>query len=343
MKQYLEKLISNTSLIVKVACLASFLLGPTVFNAQTLIHSYTFNDGTPFDSTGNADGIGYGTVTYVDGKAVLEEGEFTGEFISLDAEAIALNTYTSITIEAFITASTVNASNGGNGNASVFYFGNRDPNNTWKGYDYVYSQGTTGNSNGIAAISTTGNIGDPWVYEDKITGAPALNDGQLHHIVLTLDATKMAYYIDGVMIGSPVNYTGSNSLSAIGTELALIGNSGYNDDPTFKGEIDEFNIYDGVMDASTVAARANSYLLGVDSYETKNSLFKLHPNPTNNILNIQFNKDVSLKNVNIYNMQGQYLYSVKTSTIGIKNLQSGIYFLEIETNKGRLAKRLVVK
>lgn len=258
MKKQLHVRTQMKHLYTFVSMLAIMILfGFTSANAQTLMHSYNFQ-GNANDGTGSANGtLENGASYHPSGKVILNDGQY----ISLDATSIAINTYSAVTIEAYVTAS--NVTFGGNGNATLFYFGNNDPAATWKGYDYLYAQGTTGNSDGTAAISTPGNVGDPWTHEDKVTG-PALNDASLHHVVVTLDATTMTYYVDGANQGS-VSYTGSNAISALGTELAWIGKAGYTGDPTWQGVIDEFNIYDGAMDEGTVASRAAAYLGGTNA------------------------------------------------------------------------------
>ncbi|WP_370480308.1 T9SS type A sorting domain-containing protein [Tamlana flava] len=99
-------------------------------------------------------------------------------------------------------------------------------------------------------------------------------------------------------------------------------------------------------DGSIVAlGRAKVYdlsaVLSTESF--KQDYFSMYPNPAKNILNIQLKSGLQLKQVNIYNIQSQYLYSVKSNKIDTQNLNTGIYFVEIDTNKGKSAKKLVVK
>jgi len=71
--------------------------------------------------------------------------------------------------------------------------------------------------------------------------------------------------------------------------------------------------------------------------------FSYYPNPVKNELNLNLNTGLRLKQVNIYNIQSQYLYSVKTSKIDITNLPSGMYFFEVETNQGKSSKKIVIE
>ena len=61
------------------------------------------------------------------------------------------------------------------------------------------------------------------------------------------------------------------------------------------------------------------------------------------VKNINLNTGLELKQVNIYNIQSQYLYSIKTSKIDVGNLSSGIYIIEVETNQGKSVKKIVVE
>ena len=76
-------------------------------------------------------------------------------------------------------------------------------------------------------------------------------------MVLTGTQTALTFYVDGASQGT-VSFTGTNALSALGTELAWLGKNGYQYDPTWQGEIDAYYIYSGVMDPATVA-RITSY------------------------------------------------------------------------------------
>ena len=84
-----------------------------------------------------------------------------------------------------------------------------------------------------------------------------------------------------------------------------------------------------------------SAVLSTKSFEK--DYFSYYPNPVNDILNINLNKGLELKQINIYNLQSQYLYSVKTSKIDVSNLSSGMYFIEVETNHGTSTKKIIIE
>ena len=80
-----------------------------VFGQATLKHSYTFESGTYdettlFDQTGSVNGTLGGTkISIADGKATVSGATVNSDgWISLDGVALALNTYSAVTLEAYV-------------------------------------------------------------------------------------------------------------------------------------------------------------------------------------------------------------------------------------------------
>lgn len=82
-------------------------------------------------------------------------------------------------------------------------------------------------------------------------------------------------------------------------------------------------------------------ILSTESFEK--DYFSYYPNPVKNILNINLKQGLDLKKINIYNIQSQYLYSVKKLKIDVSKLSSGIYFIEVETKQGKSTKKIVIE
>ena len=80
-------------------------------------------------------------------------------------------------------------------------------------------------------------------------------------------------------------------------------------------------------------------MLSTDSF--KQDYFSFYPNPVKEVLHINLNTGLELKQVNLYNSLGQYLYSAKTIKVDTNTLKSGIYFIEIITNQGKSAKKII--
>jgi len=214
----------------------------------TLMHSYTFNDGTADDSVGTAHG------TIIGGN--IGNGIYTsslqGDYIELPGELITINTYPSITVEAYVVA------------------GENNPYFTMMSY-FGSTTGSFGTNHFYTALSNGGvskatiscnNTTDPWNYENRVNG-PLLDDGIPYHLVSTLTNQNITWYINGSLIGQEPLQS-HNSIQFLDNTLAYLCKSGYTNDGTWIGSINEFNIYKGVMDSETITLRANQGPLSIE-------------------------------------------------------------------------------
>jgi polyhydroxybutyrate depolymerase len=82
----------------------------------------------------------------------------------------------------------------------------------------------------------------------------------------------------------------------------------------------------------------------VKEVESENSI-TLYPNPANHMLNVEW-KDIKAHSISITDISGRNVLSVSavhtfSSTINTEKLESGIYFLNLNHDKGSVAKRFV--
>jgi len=84
-----------------------------------------------------------------------------------------------------------------------------------------------------------------------------------------------------------------------------------------------------------------SAILSSDTYVF--SKFDLYPNPTKYSFTIDIEDNLEVEKVSIYNNLGQFIKSTKELTINTTNLNTGIYFVEIETTNGKATKKLIVE
>ena len=208
------------------------------------VHSYTFEDGTANDSVGDADGTLVGDA-YIDGGALITVDQ--DDWMEMPGDIIAMNTYDEVTIEAWYTPE----AGGNTGWSMLASFGSRSPDALWRGVDYIFMTSARADDKSRAAISCL-NYNDPWATEIGVDG-PEYDDGLLHHMVMTLTATDLAFYIDGVSMGSTA-LGGNNIIANISTDLALLAKAVYNDDPEWIGQINEFNIYNRALSEADIAA-----------------------------------------------------------------------------------------
>lgn len=84
----------------------------------------------------------------------------------------------------------------------------------------------------------------------------------------------------------------------------------------------------------------------LSSKEYTQQHFKVYPNPVeNSIVNIQLSSGTSLKEANLYDISGKFITSFNTKTLDVSKhkLKTGVYLLEVTTDKGKVTKKLVIK
>jgi hypothetical protein len=86
--------------------------------------------------------------------------------------------------------------------------------------------------------------------------------------------------------------------------------------------------------------------LGIQGNTLENSI-RIYPNPAKNEVTIAKNKAISLENVTIYDITGRLINTVdlknmgEKQTIEISQLESGVYFLQINSEKANITKQLI--
>ena len=224
-----------------LTCLITLLFNYS-FAQLTLKHSYTFHDGAATDEVAGANGNIVGG-EIINGAYVTTAD---GQYIVLPAADIAINTYESITFEAYTLVSTVSPEN------SMLYFFGGSLNGYGSNGTFLAPQHWSGGSR--AAISC-GNITAPWDAESPVDGAGVNTLDEIYHLVVILTSNNISYYTNGTLVGT-TELTGDNSIANLSNENAWIARGGYTGDKTWLGTLFEFNIYSGVMDDATIYSRS---------------------------------------------------------------------------------------
>lgn len=84
-----------------------------------------------------------------------------------------------------------------------------------------------------------------------------------------------------------------------------------------------------------------SALLAVNHFELEG--FSLYPNPASDVVSIALPDSVELNTAALYNTLGQLVSKGKTTQVTVGGLPKGTYFIEVETNKGKAAKSIIVE
>lgn len=69
--------------------------------------------------------------------------------------------------------------------------------------------------------------------------------------------------------------------------------------------------------------------------------FKIYPNPASNFIVIETKE--TIKDINIYSVSGQKVMNTQNKKINIQNLQKGVYWVEIKTDKSTTTHKIIKK
>lgn len=81
--------------------------------------------------------------------------------------------------------------------------------------------------------------------------------------------------------------------------------------------------------------------LSLNDFEFRN--IKLFPNPVYNQFTIELKDTIELEKVSIYNQLGQLVKTSREVTTDVRELSSGLYFVEVLTDLGKSSQKLIIK
>ncbi|WP_313807381.1 T9SS type A sorting domain-containing protein [Flavobacterium sp.] len=88
-------------------------------------------------------------------------------------------------------------------------------------------------------------------------------------------------------------------------------------------------------------------LLGTNDFNSLSaSKFTVYPNPVNNIVNISNTANIQIEKVSLTDVNGRIVKTVNAGSltdvqVNVSELNSGVYFMNIETNEGSATKKIV--
>ena len=74
-----------------------------------------------------------------------------------------------------------------------------------------------------------------------------------------------------------------------------------------------------------------------------NDFVLVFPNPAKNVINLRFNNNVTNLQTQLINNLGQVIYKGQSNSIDVSKYSTGFYFLKIETNQGKLSKKIMIQ
>ena len=85
-------------------------------------------------------------------------------------------------------------------------------------------------------------------------------------------------------------------------------------------------------------------VLGNSDLENLKNNINVYPNPTQDIVNIKLDKNISKFKASLYNAAGQIILTTENrSSINISDMNSGVYFLKIEPENGKPVTKKIIK
>jgi len=224
---------TNQSLLIRFcACVFALAFVPCMAAHGSLVHRYSFDDGTANDSIGTAHGSIVGSATITDGELDTSSGGFV-ELPSTATQGLD----SSFTIELWYTWF-------GPGGAQIsFSFGP-----STSGYLLSHPSWNGGHT---MEYRPGGLLGG------SIIGAAPRNTPI--HLVTTYDATSgtALMYVDGSLVNDSLSSVAFD-LESLGSQIDVGGRGPFND-PSLNGTIDEFRIWDNALTESQIT---NAFALG---------------------------------------------------------------------------------
>ena len=174
-----------------------------------------------------------------------------------------------------------------------------------------------------------------------------ISNAWVHHAIV-YSGVDVKYYLNGVASFGILFPTSTNVLYFDTNKTFLgSGSSGAGVLNTIKnmtGKIDELYVYNRTLSASEINLVLNdsSAALASDNFQTNYLMFKLSPNPANDLLKISMVTE--LKSVEIYSLLGQKVLSTDKNQVDVSDLSKGMYMVRVEDVEGSVStQKLVLK
>lgn len=205
-------------------------------------------------------------------------------------------------------------------------------------------------SSSVVSVTPTANAADNWMFSRGIN----LTSGS---------SVTITYYISNYTSGS--TNTGSYQLTVgnaqtIGAQTTVLATQTGLNTAAFTLKTYNFTTpstgvyYFGFRNNSPMNA-AGTHALIVDNFTVTETLstadfassrLSVYPNPANNIVNISNNENILINKVSIVDINGRIVKSsifggVASTQINISELNSGVYFMNIDTNEGLATKKIM--
>ncbi len=303
------------------------------------IHFYDFEDGSADDFIGDAHGQLKGGATISNGMLDITNPVDKGGFVNIPGDIVNINSYNAITAEVWCIPST----NTNKTYNMTWCFGTTETEGTL-GFDYLFF--TTGRGdNGETKVGLSHGT---WDSEQGPGIEGNYGDSALHHYVVTLQDSIATIYVDSEKVASDT-MDKFHTLDSVSNDSVFIGRGGYVDDPTWKGKVDLFSIWDIALSPEEVqwlyeqgSKRGLPEASGIEDR-------KLPENPVNfyvtdNRLFARNVQDVNDLSVTIYSISGRMIYQNNRFQNGeYLKLDQGVYIIKSRYLNNTSVQKIVIR
>ncbi len=243
----------NRGVIDEIRIYDRALLPEEITDLMNMTAYYSFDADTVVDDSGRGnDGTVFGGVTFNDGVVSRSIELNNGDSGQEDYISLPPISWESFTVAHWLRIDSVDPADGG----------------------VTYSVGDQGSANSFLGIWVNGEGGSfaQIYHEDHYTSTAlvSITPGQWHHVAVTVDRTKMRYYLDGAMasevaIPPEIAYSMVDEPGFVGAHEWWNG-GGF--DARFNGGIDELRLYDRVLSPTEIKLLAGVFVDGFEVGDT---------------------------------------------------------------------------
>jgi alpha-tubulin suppressor-like RCC1 family protein len=229
------------------------------------------------------------------------------------------------------------------------------------GFGFIFSCGNNTNGQLGDGTNSASNVMIPMTSTGTQFQYIAVSAGQTHSMAIQNNGTLSTCGLNNQGQLGLGNFANTNALTqvGIGTNWAAIS-AGFVHSEAMETTTDLWSAGRGLEGQLGVGSFTNSNLLVMvncptptlanETHSLDKAEISLYPNPTNDIVNIDYNLDNSSKVLlSVTNIQGQIINEViidgnkgtQTETIDLSNQQSGMYFVTVTTENGSITRKVV--
>jgi sugar lactone lactonase YvrE len=214
---------------------------------------------------------------------------------------------------------------------------------------------THSGSQSVFSEMRTGSASQAYLFTRKLN----LSTGNSYNLTYyartkTSSGVTMAGTLANIVTPNTNYLTESNHIILNTRSINTIGNGFIEIQSTFipsvNGEyrfgVKNNGLYSGPLDSKATLYLDSFILSSVLSVDNFNeSSFSLYPNPVLDHITLQNPENIQIKNYSVIDMNGRVLiskpYSVSNEVIDLTSLSKGIYFIQLDSEKGTLTKKII--